>query len=96
MGRNAAPHSFLEKRFLINMQLAVYTYLNLSVEKVWWRHPFFCLISTEVITVVIFSGFFPVVINFLRRVPVIGNILNLPGISMVCRLNIFHKSTVHA
>ena len=96
MGRNAAPHSFLEKRVLINMQLAVYTYLNLSVEKVWWRHTFFCLISTEVITVVIFSGFFPVVINFLRRVPVIGNILNLPGISMVCRLYLFHKLIVHA
>ena len=41
MGRNAAPHSFLEKRFLVNMQLAVYPYLNLSVEKVWWRHTFF-------------------------------------------------------
>ena len=32
-----------------------------------------------------FSGFFPVVINFLRRVPIIGNILNFPGISQVCR-----------
>jgi len=31
--------------------------------------------------VVLFSGFFPVVINFLRRVPVIGLVLNLPGIS---------------
>ncbi|GAB6033180.1 golgi transport 1B [Chamberlinius hualienensis] len=30
--------------------------------------------------VVLFSGFFPVVINFLRRVPILGTILNLPGI----------------
>ena len=34
------------------------------------------------------SGFFPVVINFLRRVPVVGNILNLPGISQVCNHNL--------
>lgn len=31
----------------------------------------------------LFSGFFPVAINFLRRVPVLGNILNAPGISRV-------------
>merc|ERR1712241_582926 len=31
--------------------------------------------------VVLFSGFFPVAINFLRRIPVLGSILNLPGIS---------------
>merc|ERR1711997_779326 len=30
---------------------------------------------------VLFSGFFPVAINFLRRIPVLGSILNLPGIS---------------
>ena len=29
------------------------------------------------------SGFFPVAVNFLRRVPVIGTILNLPGIRSV-------------
>ncbi|XP_046373354.1 vesicle transport protein GOT1B-like [Haliotis cracherodii] len=28
----------------------------------------------------LFSGFFPVAVNFLRRVPVVGTILNLPGI----------------
>lgn len=33
--------------------------------------------------VLLFRGFFPVVVNFLRRVPVIGNFLNLPGISSV-------------
>lgn len=32
-----------------------------------------------------FSGFFPVAINFLRRVPVLGTILNFPGISAVCK-----------
>lgn len=31
--------------------------------------------------IVLFSGFFPVAINFLRRVPILGMILNLPGIS---------------
>ncbi|XP_021967168.1 vesicle transport protein GOT1B [Folsomia candida] len=29
----------------------------------------------------LFSGFFPYAINFLRRVPVIGTLLNMPGIS---------------
>lgn len=31
----------------------------------------------------LFSGFFPVAVNFLRRVPVLGTVLNLPGISSV-------------
>ncbi|XP_077869519.1 vesicle transport protein GOT1B-like isoform X2 [Saccoglossus kowalevskii] len=29
----------------------------------------------------LFKGFFPVIINFLRRVPVLGHILSLPGIN---------------
>ena len=33
--------------------------------------------------VLLFSGFFPVVINFLRRIPILGNLLNLPLISTV-------------
>lgn len=32
---------------------------------------------------VFFSGFFPVAINFMRRVPLLGTVLNLPGISGV-------------
>ncbi|GFO18120.1 vesicle transport protein got1b-like [Plakobranchus ocellatus] len=31
----------------------------------------------------LFSGFFPVAVNFLRRVPIIGTILSLPGIRNV-------------
>ncbi|KAK6629421.1 golgi transport 1B [Polyplax serrata] len=31
----------------------------------------------------LFSGFFPAAVNFLRRVPLLGTVLNLPGISMV-------------
>ncbi|XP_067001196.1 vesicle transport protein GOT1B [Anabrus simplex] len=30
--------------------------------------------------ILLFSGFFPVAINFLRRIPVLGTILNFPGI----------------
>ncbi|CAG08683.1 unnamed protein product, partial [Tetraodon nigroviridis] len=29
-------------------------------------------------------GFFPVAVGFIRRVPVLGSLLNLPGISSVC------------
>ena len=42
--------------------------------------------------VVLFSGFFPVAINFLRRIPVIGQILNLPGISSVSCLLFCYES----
>jgi hypothetical protein len=38
----------------------------------------------------VLSGFFPVAINFLRRIPVIGTLLNLPGISTV--LSYLHPS----
>merc|ERR1712115_484780 len=30
--------------------------------------------------IVLFSGFFPVAVNFLRRIPIIGTILNMPPI----------------
>ncbi|KAF2344111.1 Vesicle transport protein Got1/SFT2-like, partial [Trinorchestia longiramus] len=33
--------------------------------------------------IVLFSGFFPVAVDFLRRMPVIGTLLNLPGLSRV-------------
>ncbi|XP_053693689.1 vesicle transport protein GOT1B [Sabethes cyaneus] len=33
--------------------------------------------------ILLFSGFFPVAINFLRRVPVLGSFLNMPGVSKV-------------
>ncbi|XP_076663135.1 vesicle transport protein GOT1B [Andrena cerasifolii] len=33
--------------------------------------------------VLLFSGFLPVAINFLRRVPVLGTFLNMPGLSRV-------------
>ncbi|XP_018567703.1 vesicle transport protein GOT1B isoform X2 [Anoplophora glabripennis] len=44
----------------------------------------------------LFSGFFPVAINFLRRVPILGTFLNLPGISsLVDRLaGDSHRTTV--
>ncbi|CAB4067193.1 Vesicle transport protein GOT1A,Probable Golgi transport protein 1,Vesicle transport protein GOT1,Vesicle transport protein GOT1B [Lepeophtheirus salmonis] len=33
--------------------------------------------------IALFSGFFPVAINFLRRIPIIGTFLSLPGISSI-------------
>ena len=39
--------------------------------------------------IVLFSGFFPVAVNFLRRIPILGSILNLPGISTVSHNKIF-------
>ncbi|RZF32593.1 hypothetical protein LSTR_LSTR011040 [Laodelphax striatellus] len=33
--------------------------------------------------ILLFSGFFPVAINFLRRVPILGTFLNLPGIRTI-------------
>ena len=33
--------------------------------------------------ILLFSGFLPVAINFLRRVPVLGTFLNMPGLSRV-------------
>ena len=36
--------------------------------------------------VLLFSGFLPVAINFLRRVPVLGTVLNMPGLSRVLDL----------
>lgn len=38
--------------------------------------------------VILFSGFFPVAVNFLRRIPVIGSFLNLPFISSVSSIMI--------
>lgn len=33
--------------------------------------------------VILFSGFLPVAINFLRRVPILGTFLSMPGISRI-------------
>ncbi|KAK5640644.1 hypothetical protein RI129_011455, partial [Pyrocoelia pectoralis] len=45
--------------------------------------------------VLLFSGFFPVAINFLRRVPILGTVLNMPGLSMVsCNVNSMRNVTI--
>jgi len=33
--------------------------------------------------IILFGGFIPVAINFLRRIPILGTILNLPGIKQI-------------
>ncbi|KAF7988481.1 hypothetical protein HCN44_001054 [Aphidius gifuensis] len=33
--------------------------------------------------VILFSGFLPVAVNFLRRVPILGTFLNMPGVSKI-------------
>jgi hypothetical protein len=35
------------------------------------------------IAIFFYSGFLPVVINFLRRVPILGTLLSFPGIKQV-------------
>ena len=40
------------------------------------------------VIIICYSGFFPVAVNFLRRVPVVGTILNLPGIRSVSLIRI--------
>lgn len=39
-----------------------------------------------------YRGFFPVVVGFIRRVPILGYLLNLPGISSVS-IKLFHQNT---
>ena len=57
--------------------------LNLGVFV--WQRQWRCLLVVMSAFDLFYSGFFPVAINFLRRIPVIGTILNMPGISTVSR-----------
>ena len=43
--------------------------------------------------IALFGGFFPMAINTLRCLPVIGTILSLPGISSVCDTIVGQSST---
>ena len=52
-----------------------------------WHIPTW-VILTNSIYLLCSSGFFPVAINFLRRIPVIGSLLNLPVISTVSEFEI--------
>ncbi|XP_012279398.1 vesicle transport protein GOT1B [Orussus abietinus] len=45
--------------------------------------------------VLLFSGFLPVAINFLRRVPILGTFLNMPGISRILDMLADTSSEVH-
>jgi len=51
---------------------------GISVVLLGW--PLFGMLIETYGFVLLFSGFFPVAINFLRRVPVLGTLLNFPGI----------------
>ncbi|CAH1119466.1 unnamed protein product [Phaedon cochleariae] len=44
------------------------------------KWPLFGMIAETYGFILLFSGFFPVAINFLRRVPILGTLLSLPGI----------------
>jgi hypothetical protein len=37
----------------------------------------------------LFKGFLPVAVNFMRRVPIIGNVLNLPGLRSVSIISFY-------
>ncbi|XP_023017355.1 vesicle transport protein GOT1B isoform X2 [Leptinotarsa decemlineata] len=52
-----------------------------GIALVLFRWPLVGMIVETYGFILLFSGFFPVAINFLRRVPVLGTILNLPLIS---------------
>ncbi|XP_023017354.1 vesicle transport protein GOT1B isoform X1 [Leptinotarsa decemlineata] len=54
-----------------------------GIALVLFRWPLVGMIVETYGFILLFSGFFPVAINFLRRVPVLGTILNLPLISSV-------------
>lgn len=41
------------------------------------------LLPSSLLTFAFFSGFIPIAINFLRRLPIIGSLLLLPGIRQV-------------
>ncbi|KAI9139276.1 vesicle transport protein [Paraphysoderma sedebokerense] len=55
----------------------------LGVVLVFVKWPVIGMIVEMLGFVNLFGDFFPVVISFLRRLPVIGNFLNLPGVSKV-------------
>ena len=52
------------------------------------------LTKLMVIFNLIYSGFFPVAVNFLRRLPVIGTVLNLPGIRSVSYTLCLYKKKI--
>ncbi|OXU20219.1 hypothetical protein TSAR_013061 [Trichomalopsis sarcophagae] len=45
--------------------------------------PLFGMIFETYGFILLFSGFLPVAINFLRRVPILGTFLNMPGLSRI-------------
>lgn len=51
---------------------------------VFLKWPFIGVIIEVFGFINLFGDFFPVVVGFLRRLPVIGNVLSAPGISKVC------------
>lgn len=45
--------------------------------------PFLGIVVETYGFIVLFSGFLPVAVNFLRRVPILGTFLNMPGINRI-------------
>ena len=56
---------------------------KLSHDIVCWQLVAGLLLVLSPLALCLDRGFFPVAVGFIRRVPVLGSILNLPGISTV-------------
>uniref|UniRef100_UPI00358E8C09 vesicle transport protein GOT1B isoform X2 n=1 Tax=Myxine glutinosa TaxID=7769 RepID=UPI00358E8C09 len=63
------------------LRAALFFFGGIIVVLIGW--PFFGMVFEIYGFFLLFRGFFPVVIGFVRRVPVLGMLLNLPGISML-------------
>lgn len=47
-------------------------------------HQFIWVIGKNFLNLTMYRDFFPVILSFMRRLPIIGTILNLPGIRQAC------------
>ena len=65
------------------IQVLLFISFKLSHDIVCWQLVAAPLLVLSPLALCLDRGFFPVAVGFIRRVPVLGSILNLPGISTV-------------